>query len=197
MINYKHAYNEAVILDSNISISPSTSFKFLGVTMDDHLTFSAHVDNVVSLSNSKLYLLRQLKKLGMSSEGLKRFYTANIRSIISYAAPAWFHILSDLDKGRLERIQRSATKTILPDLSYEERLVVLELSTVSDFIICDISTKHFSKIANDPSHPLFGYVHRNTCRISSRKPTTFRPVLYRTSKRSKTFFQYFMKFFNK
>ena len=73
------------------------------------------------------------------------FLWLNTRSIISYAAPAWFSNLSDFDKGRLERIQRSATRTILPDLSYEGRLSFLVLPTISDFI-CDISAKHFFKL---------------------------------------------------
>ena len=172
LINYEHVYDQVVVLDNDVSIFPSKEVKFLGVTLDDHLTFSSHVDNIVSSCNSKLYLLRQLKKLGMNSDGLKRFFTANIRSIISYAAPAWFSILSDFDKGRLERIQRSATRTILPDLSYEERLSFLVLPTRSDFI-CDISAKHFLKIADDHTHSLFNYIQRNTCRMSSRKPTVY------------------------
>ena len=89
----------------------------------------------------------------MDSDGLKRFCTANIRSVISYAAPAWFSILSDLDKGRQKRIQRSATRTILPELSYEERLSFLILHTISD-LICDISANQFLKITDDPTHPL-------------------------------------------
>ena len=94
-----------VVLDDDVSISPSNEVKFLGVTLDDHLTFSLQVDNIVSSCNSKLYLLRQLKKLGMNSDGLKRFFTANILSIISYAAPAWFSILSDFDKSNFTRSQ--------------------------------------------------------------------------------------------
>ena len=90
----------------------------------------------------------------MNSDGLKRFFTANIRSINSYVARAWFSMLSDFDKGRLEKIQRSATRTILHDLRYEERLSFLVLPTIKDFI-CDISAKHFLKIADDPTHPLF------------------------------------------
>ena len=56
----------------------------------------------------------------------------------------------------LQRIQRSATRTILTDLSYEERLSFLVLPTISDFI-CDVSAKHILKIADDPTHPLFNY----------------------------------------
>ena len=43
-------------------------------------------------------------------------------------------MLSDQDRDRLERIQRSASRMILPDLSYSERLQVLALPNVYGFI---------------------------------------------------------------
>ena len=58
LINYKHVYDQVVVLNNDVSIFPSKEVKFLGVTLDDHLTFSSHVDNIVSSCNSKLYLLR-------------------------------------------------------------------------------------------------------------------------------------------
>ena len=58
LINYKHVYDQVVVLNNDVSIFPSKEVKFLGVTLDDHLTFNSHVDNIVSSCNSKLYLLR-------------------------------------------------------------------------------------------------------------------------------------------
>ena len=47
LIYYRHVglYDQVVVLDNNVSIFPSKEIKFLGVTLDDHLTFSSHVDN--------------------------------------------------------------------------------------------------------------------------------------------------------
>ena len=44
---------------------------------------------------------------------------------------------------------------------------------MSDFI-CDISAKHFLEIADNPTHPPFNYIQRNTCRMSAHKPTVYR-----------------------
>ena len=76
LINYKHVYDQVVVLDNDVSIFPSKEVKFLSVTLDDHLTFSSHVhvDNIVSSCSSKLYLLRHYKKLGMNSDDLKGFF---------------------------------------------------------------------------------------------------------------------------
>jgi hypothetical protein len=163
--------------------------------IDKHLTFSNNVDSIVSSCNSRLFLLRQLKVLGMNREGLKRYYCANIRSLITYASPAWFLMLSDQDRDRLERIQRSASRMILPDLSYSERLQVLALPTVYDFIF-ELSKCHFLRIADDPTHPLYNRIPRNFSRVSSRNNTIFRPKKCRTQKRAKSFFPFFMTYFN-
>ena len=90
----------------------------------------------------------------MNENGLKNFYLANIITTLKYASPAWFSFLSDGDKFCLERIQRSATNNIFPDHSYEDRLTILNILTLSDFIF-DLSKRHFKKIASDPEHPLF------------------------------------------
>ena len=74
LLNYHNEYNDPVILGNEVSISPSHTAKFLGITLDNHLSFSKHVESLVSSCNSRLFLLRQLKVLGMNENGLKNFY---------------------------------------------------------------------------------------------------------------------------
>ena len=195
MFSSRHSCDDPIFVDDDLSIEPSFSVKFLGTHIDNHMTFSEHVDQIISSCNSRLYLLRQLKILGMNSDGLKRYFCANIRSLISYASPAWFFMLSNHDRDRLEKIQRSATRTILPDFSYEDRLEILCLPTVYNFIF-ELSKTHFTRIADDPEHPLFSRVIKNFSRTSSRNNTVFRPKKCRTQKRAKSFFPFFMSYFN-
>ena len=107
-LNYRSSYDDEILVNENISIKPTECTKFLGVYIDNHLSFSNHVDNIISKCSSRIYLLRQLKILGMNAEGLKTFYCSNIRSLLSYAAPAWFTLLGDTDSNRLEKVQRTA-----------------------------------------------------------------------------------------
>ena len=58
------------------------------------------------------------------------------------------------DKIRLEKIKRTATRAITTYMDYEERLCILQLPYLSDFLM-DLSESHFNKIACDSSHPLF------------------------------------------
>ena len=178
--------DDAMTFDHN-PITLSESVKFLGVLVDSRLTFIDHVENLVKKWNSKLFLMRQLRKVGMNQDGLKAFYCTNIRSILAYASPVFYNFLSNTCKCRLECVQASATKIIEPDLEYIERLKVLDLPTLSDFIIT-ASESVFKKIACNEKHPLFNRIVVNQARVSSRLNTVYRPPKCRTQKRFNSFF---------
>ena len=63
--------------------------------------------------------MRQLKSAGMKTKGLKVYYCSNIRPILAYASGAWYNLLSGQNKAELERIQKTAMKTIYPHSNYE------------------------------------------------------------------------------
>lgn len=137
-----------------------------------------------------------LKRCGMNAEGLTLFYTSKVRSILSYASPAWFYYLSKNNVCKLEKVQRSAFKIILPDChSYEERLALLNASTLEDFILT-LSKAHFGKILCNPEHPLHGRLTFNNRRTSSRYNFLFYLKKTGTAKRNNSFFPYFMSHFN-
>ena len=56
----------------NTKIEDVSEFKLLGVTVDRHLSFATHVENVFQKSRSKLHALLVLKRHGVSTEGLIR-----------------------------------------------------------------------------------------------------------------------------
>ena len=193
-LNYAQTHENPVIFE-NTSLNPANVMKFLGITIDDHLTFIPHVNLATKSCNSKLFLMRQLKKLGMNSTGLCNFYCSNIRSALCYGASAYFQFLSDTTKLKLEQVQMSATKIIFPDVPYPTRLAMLELCPLSDFIL-NQSESHFRKIATDNTHPLYKRITFNTSRRSSRCHTVFRPLKARTEKHSNSFFTFYMNYFN-
>jgi hypothetical protein len=194
-LSHQYFYKNEVVVD-NCSISPSNVVKFLGVFIDNKLTCKKHVENLISKCNSRLFLMRQLKNLGLNKRGLCVFYCSNIRSILTYAAPVWHEFLTTQSRTLLESIQRSATRIIYPDFSYEERLRFLSLSPINDFIF-KLSFNHFRRIHNDANHPLFSRIVFNESRRSSRDSNTkFRPAIAKTTKRTKSFFQFFMRFCN-
>ena len=110
-------------------------FRFLGVTVDSHLTFKPHSENIVNKAKKRSCLLIKLKRLGVSTEKLKLVYIRNIRSVLTYAAPSFFGHLTAKQVESKERVQRFATEVILPFVeSYSAKLSLLKLPISSDFM---------------------------------------------------------------
>ena len=59
----------------------------LGVTISNNLTWSKHVDNIVSKAGKRVYMLYQLKRAGISQLDLVKIYDSVIRPILEYACP--------------------------------------------------------------------------------------------------------------
>ena len=61
----------------------------------------------------------------------------------------------------------------------------------------ELSQRHFSKIVSDSSHPLFSRIAFNNCRMSSRNNPLYKHGRFRTQKRAKSFFLFFMSEHNR
>ena len=121
----------------------------------------------------------------------KPFYESNIRSILIYGARAWFTILSDQCKEKLESIQRSATRVIFPDLAYEDRLELLVLQTLSDFVFSNCK-RYFNRICPNPDHPLYTRITFNDVCKPSHDPRLFLDQRYqRLRSAQRAFFNHY------
>lgn len=201
VLNVSFSHKPEMDLDvpcgNGLFITPLEHTKLLGVEIDSKLNFSEHVNSIVLKCNSRIFLMKQLRSMGMSPKGLETFYVANIKSIISYASPVWLNFISVEDMEKLESIQCTATKFILPNTeSYEARLDILAIPKIEEFLM-SLCTSYFLKIANDTSHPLFTHIVFNNQRISSRRAAVdkYRPPKCRTAKRQRAFFPFYMQFF--
>jgi len=193
-LTQRQVYDSDICID-NANLVPCNGVNFLGIFLDNNLSFNIHVQNIVKKCNARLFLMRKLKVVGLSAEGLKLFYNTNVRSLVTYAAPAWFSLLSKQNKTKIESLQIRATRIILPEFSYEERILALNLPYLCDFLF-DLSAAHFKKILSNPTHPHFSRISFNSNRKSLRNKSNFYIKKCRTTKRQNSFFTYFMKFFN-
>lgn len=105
--------------------------KDLGVTIDDKLKFSQHVQNKVNIANKVLGCLPHTFK-NMTKEILSLLYKAMVRPHLEFATTVWSPHLK-YDQDLIERVQRRATKLVpeLRDLPYSQRLQALNLPTLS------------------------------------------------------------------
>ena len=65
-----------------------TKFKLLRIMIDDQFSWKSHIDYVLSRVKRRIYCPYSLKKISTSSV-LWMVYCALLRSVLSYAYPAW------------------------------------------------------------------------------------------------------------
>ena len=121
------------VITANGQVVPFvSSAKLLGVTIQSHLRWDQHVDNITAKANSKRYFLAVLRRAGVHTWDLLQFYTTFVRPTVEYAAPVWHAGITAKQRDQLEAIQRSSLRIIFPDLSYRQALLHTRLPTVHD-----------------------------------------------------------------
>ena len=85
IISNRHSFEDPVFVDDNLSIEPYFSVKFLGTHIDNLMTFSEHVDQIISSCNARLYLLCQLKILGMIDIRYQTTHILCLTRLVFYA----------------------------------------------------------------------------------------------------------------
>ena len=88
--------------------------------------------NIWSNGKRPFYLLRRLKRAGITHSVLVRFFCSVIRSILEYACQVFHCNLPFYLSEEIERIQRRASRVIFPDCSYSEGLAKAGLRTLYD-----------------------------------------------------------------
>jgi hypothetical protein len=108
-----------------------SSERDLGVLIDSNLSFDLHIQEVVKKANRILGLIKHSFKY-LDFATFKILYKAMVRSHLEYAQTVWSpHKQYNIEA--LEKVQKRATRLIpsLRQLSYEQRLVKLNLPTLS------------------------------------------------------------------
>ena len=99
-----------------------SSYKLLGLWIDDDLKWNSNTEYVVKKAAKRLYFLKTLKGYSAPPADLKIFYISAIRSIVEYGAQIWHGSLTQEQSKDTERIQRRAMKIICPGKTYEQAL---------------------------------------------------------------------------
>jgi hypothetical protein len=132
---------------NDVPIERVSHTKVLGVTISNDLSWNTHVDNIVSKTGKRLYVLYQLKRSGISQNDLLKVYLSVIRPVVEYACPVWHTCLPKYLSNNLETIQKRALKCIFPGCDYHERMQLANLGTLASRrdIICETYFKKLMK----------------------------------------------------
>ncbi|CAB4035122.1 RNA-directed DNA polymerase from mobile element jockey, partial [Paramuricea clavata] len=109
-----------------------TSFKILGLTINNHLKWNDNVAIIVKKASKRLYILRVLRRSGIPPADLLSIYNALIRSVLEYACSVWHTNLPQYLSNKIERVQKRALRILYPFTDYAEALSISRCSRLDD-----------------------------------------------------------------
>ena len=80
------------------------SIKFLGVILDDELSWKKHINLIQRKCSQRIYILRRIKQT-VNNEEFVIVHNGLIRSLMEYACPAFVGLSSE-DAACLENLQK-------------------------------------------------------------------------------------------
>ena len=125
------------------------SLRVLGVTLNQRLNMSDHIDRTLSSCASSQFALRTLRPHGLRSQELQLVARMTTVASLLYASPAWWGFTTAEQRNRLERLLlRLRRGGFLPadSPSFEE-------------LARDADLGLFRSISSDPCHVLRHYFH--------------------------------------
>ena len=120
-------------------------YKYLGTIIDSQFNFNLNADQVYKKGMSRLYFVRQLRKLKIDGKIMELFYTSIVQSVISFSIVCWFGNCNAQAKDKLNRIVNSC-----------ERLGVFNVVPLTE-IYSKCVVQRSKIIYNDKNHPLNNY----------------------------------------
>ena len=108
--------------------------KVLGLWLQKDLKWDAHVNDILTRANRRLFMLRTLKKFDFTQDELAIVFKSYLRPILEYAAVVWHSSITSKQSNDIERIQNRACKIILGRnySSYENAITTCNLDSLID-----------------------------------------------------------------
>ena len=119
-----------------------STFKYLGIKIDNCLTYKSHVEYVSKKVGQRLHVLRKLRSFNISQKTMKQMYSSLILSIISFGMTMWYGNCGVKEKSKLQSLINIAGK-----------IVNFKFESAASFHNKNVIKKAHS-IMDQPSHPL-------------------------------------------
>ena len=168
-------------------IEAISSAKLLGVVVSDNLRWNAHVESICKKAATRLYFLKQLRRVKVPPKDMLLFYTTCIRPALEYTCPVFHHSLPQYLSNEMEMLQKRALRIMQPDLSYAEALVALDITSLYERRKAP-SNALFDQIVRDQSHKLHDLLPpRNESIYCTRGQRYFKLPICKTNRFKNTF----------
>ena len=161
--------------------------RLLGLVVRSDLRWQGNTDQMCKKAYGRLWMIRNLKKLGVTKHDLLDVYYKQCRSILELAVPAWAPGLTSKECKQIERVQKTALAVILGESfkSYSQALKKLSAESLKcrrrniclKFAIQAQKSERFSRWFADSNEQKPNF---NTRHFGAKMKHTFKPVKTRT-----------------
>jgi len=140
---------------NNTDIDHVNSFKFLGVTVDEHLTWKNHIDELAKKCSSSIGILYKVKQF-LPESALLTLYNTLVLSHINYGINAWSSAATG-DKNRLHILQKRALRAISnSEYRSHSNPLFIKYNQLKIFDLCNLNIGTFMfKYSNNLLPPAF------------------------------------------
>ena len=131
-----------VVLNNQV-VEVVNQYKYLGILVDNKLTFEPQVDAVCKKVHQRMYFYRKLRNFYVDNTFMQMFYSCFIESVLTFTFICWYGSISIKNKNRLQGLTNICSK-----------IAGLSLHHVNE--LYNIRTlKKVCAVLGDQSHPLF------------------------------------------
>ena len=113
-----------------------SQYKYLGVTLDDKLTWKPNTNALIKKTNSRLFFLRKLRSFDLDKSLLKVFYSCAVHSVLTFGAVCWGGCLSKFDENRIQKCIKQAGhivgEKLEPFENFFQRCLVAKVRDIVD-----------------------------------------------------------------
>ena len=147
--------------------------KLLGLVITSDLSWSEHIQYIVSKASQNFWMLIRFKRLGATPDKLLTIYLLKIRSLLEYASPVFHSSLTTEQSNMLESTQKKAL-AIIYGKDYKSYDTALKLAKIErlDVRRKELSLNFAKKCVKNQRHSMMFPRAQNT-RTSSRNPRPF------------------------
>ena len=171
--------------------------KLLGLTIRNDLSWQSNTDEMTTKANSRLWIVKRLKKLGANQDDLKDIYCKQVRSILEFGVPAWNYGITKQQSNDIERVQKAFLYIVLGNRysNYNTALDTIGLETLEQrrMKLCENFAQNAVK---DPKHKHWFEEYKQCGAKTRSEKTQYITPLYRLERFHKSPIPYLTEILN-
>ena len=146
------------------------TYKYLGITIDEKLHWSDHINNIKSKANKRLCFVRKLGQCKVDRTLITLFYKSVIESVLSFCISCWGGNSSKGDRIKVDWIIKISEKFTIHVPHGEEQYNKKTLDKIVS-------------ISKDVKHPLYCFLNKS----KSNRIDGYSHIMTKTERHSKSF----------